>query len=164
MVLNIYNKMVTLRVMDGQLYKAQRMVMLTFICSSFHAPSHSKFITIQHLHCTSVHCVELQLNSTICPYIQGIISFYMMCTGEEATHFGSSAALDHEDMVYAQYREAGVLMWRGFSLDDCMNQCFSTRHDLAHGRQMPVHYGSKEHNYQFISSCLATQMPQGLYK
>ena len=85
----------------------------------------------------------------------------MMCTGEEATHFGSSAALDHEDMIYAQYREAGALMWRGYSLDDCMNQCFSNRLDKARGRQMPVHYGSKEHNYQFISSCLSTQMPQG---
>ena len=28
------------------------------------------------------------------------------------------------------------------------------------GRQMPVHYGSKEHNFVTISSTLATQMPQ----
>ena len=95
------------------------------------------------------------------PYTQGIISFYMMCTGEEATHFGSAVALDNADMVYAQYREAGVLMWRGFTVEQCMHQCFSTRQDLGRGRQMPVHYGSKDHNYQFISSCLATQMPQG---
>lgn len=93
--------------------------------------------------------------------IQGMISFYMMCTGEEACHFGSAVGLDNEDMVYAQYREAGVLMWRGFTVDQCMHQCFSTREDLGRGRQMPVHYGSKDHNYQFISSCLATQMPQG---
>ena len=90
-----------------------------------------------------------------------MISFYMMCTGEEATHFGSAVALDDTDMVYAQYREAGVLMWRGFTVEQCMHQCFSTRHDLGRGRQMPVHYGSKDFNYQFISSCLATQMPQG---
>ena len=95
------------------------------------------------------------------PTTQGIISFYMMCTGEEATHFGSAVALDDADMVYAQYREAGVLMWRGFTVEQCMHQCFSTRQDLGRGRQMPVHYGSKDHNYQFISSCLATQMPQG---
>ena len=102
----------------------------------------------------------------------------MMSYGEEATHFGSAAALHEKDMVYAQYREPGqclqlpsflvlyfhspgVLLWRGFSLDQMVDQCFNNRHDLAHGRQMPVHYGSPEHYYQFISSPLATQMPQG---
>ena len=94
---------------------------------------------------------------------QGLISFYMKCKGEEATHFGSAAALDPGDMVYAQYREAGILLWRGFTIDNMMNQCFATHHDTGKGRQMPVHYGSKEHNHQFISSCLSTQIPQGLY-
>ena len=32
--------------------------------------------------------------------------------------------------------------------------------DLGKGRQMPVHYGSKELNYQTISSPLTTQLPQ----
>ena len=84
-----------------------------------------------------------------------------MSSGETATHFGTAAALDDNDMVYAQYREAGVLMWRGFTVDDCMNQCFSNRLEAGKGRQMPVHYGSKEYSYQFISSCLSTQMPHG---
>ena len=55
----------------------------------------------------------------------------------------------------------GVLLWRGFTIDELMDQCFSNRHDPAHGRQMPIHYGSKELHFQFISSPLATQMPQG---
>ena len=38
---------------------------------------------------------------------QGRISFYMTNYGEEATHIGSAAALDKEDLVYGQYREAG---------------------------------------------------------
>lgn len=29
--------------------------------------------------------------------------------GEEATHFGTAAALKPDDEVFAQYREAGVL-------------------------------------------------------
>jgi len=45
---------------------------------------------------------------------QGRISFYMTNYGEEATHFGSAAALDSEDIIFGQYREAGVLMWRGY--------------------------------------------------
>lgn len=35
--------------------------------------------------------------------------------GEEATHIGSAAALSGEDLVYGQYREAGVLLYRGFT-------------------------------------------------
>lgn len=91
---------------------------------------------------------------------QGRISFYMTNYGEEGTHIGSAAALDFGDLVFAQYREAGVLMWRGFNLDDFMNQCYGNNLDYGKGRQMPVHYGSKELNFVTISSTLATQMPQ----
>ncbi|KAK7104546.1 2-oxoisovalerate dehydrogenase subunit alpha, mitochondrial-like [Littorina saxatilis] len=91
---------------------------------------------------------------------QGRISFYMTNYGEEGTHMGSAAALDPSDLVYGQYREAGVLLWRGFSLDQFMNQCYGNAHDLGKGRQMPVHYGSKDLNFVTISSPLATQMPQ----
>eukprot|EP01135_Chromosphaera_perkinsii_P006601 Nk52_evm3s554 gene=Nk52_evmTU3s554 len=91
---------------------------------------------------------------------QGRISFYMTSYGEEATHVGSAEALDLGDIVYGQYREAGVLMYRGFSLKEFMNQCYSNMHDYGKGRQMPVHYGSKKYNFQTISSPLATQMPQ----
>ena len=52
-------------------------------------------------------------------------------------------------------------MWRGFSLDDFMNQCYANNLDKGRGRQMPVHYGSKKLNFVTISSPLATQMPQG---
>jgi len=90
----------------------------------------------------------------------GGISFYMTNTGEEATHIGSAAALDENDVIFGQYREAGVLMWRGFTLDEFMNQCYSNRLDHGKGRQMPVHYGSKRLNFQTISSPLATQIPQ----
>ena len=56
---------------------------------------------------------------------------------------------------------SGVLLWRGFTLDQFMNQCYGNARDLGKGRQMPVHYGSKELNFVTISSPLATQMPQG---
>ena len=55
----------------------------------------------------------------------------------------------------------GVLMYRGFTLDNFMDQCYSNSADGGKGRQMPVHYGSKAHNFITISSPLATQMPQG---
>ena len=47
---------------------------------------------------------------------QGRISFYMTSWGEEATHIGTAMELRDDDEIFAQYREAGVLMWRGFTL------------------------------------------------
>ena len=118
---------------------------------------------------------------------QGRISFYMTNTGEEAVQIGSAAALTLEDMIYAQYREAGmklyyalsiycythlkyctpiyvtgVLLHRGHPLAKFMNQCYGNYEDDGKGRQMPVHYGSKELNFVTISSPLGTQLPQGI--
>uniref|UniRef100_A0A3Q3AKV4 2-oxoisovalerate dehydrogenase subunit alpha n=1 Tax=Kryptolebias marmoratus TaxID=37003 RepID=A0A3Q3AKV4_KRYMA len=90
----------------------------------------------------------------------GRISFYMTNYGEEGTHIGSAAALEPTDLVFGQYREAGVLMYRGFPLDLFMAQCYANADDLGKGRQMPVHYGSKDLNFVTISSPLATQIPQ----
>jgi len=92
---------------------------------------------------------------------QGKISFYMTAYGEEATIIGSAAALEMDDEVLGQYREMGVLLWRGFSLDKVMAQCFGNEEDTSgKGRQMPVHFGSPEHHFHTISSPLATQIPQ----
>ncbi|PJF17770.1 hypothetical protein PSACC_02387 [Paramicrosporidium saccamoebae] len=91
---------------------------------------------------------------------QGRISFYMTSSGEEATHIGSAAALESNDPIFAQYREIGTLMWRGFTLADIMNQCYSNHLDPGKGRQMPVHYGSAKYHFQTISSPLGTQIPQ----
>jgi 2-oxoisovalerate dehydrogenase E1 component alpha subunit len=40
--------------------------------------------------------------------------------------------------VLGQYREMGVLIWRGASLQMLMGQCLSTESDTGQGRQMPV--------------------------
>ncbi|XP_066280265.1 2-oxoisovalerate dehydrogenase subunit alpha, mitochondrial-like [Branchiostoma lanceolatum] len=91
---------------------------------------------------------------------QGRISFYMTNYGEEAAHMGSAAALDPADVIFGQYREAGVFLWRGFTLDDMMNQCFSTHQDVHKGRMVPINYGSRDINFVTMSSPLATQIPQ----
>lgn len=91
---------------------------------------------------------------------QGRISFYMAALGEEAASVGGAAGLKDQDMIMAQYREQGALMFRGFSLENFMNQMFSNEQDLGKGRQMPIHYGSNELNYMTISSPLGTQIPQ----
>jgi hypothetical protein len=56
---------------------------------------------------------------------------------------------------------AGILVWRGLPLDSFMDQCYGNCGDVGKGKQMPVHYGSRQFNFVTISSPLATQMPQG---
>ena len=91
---------------------------------------------------------------------QGRLSFYMTALGEEAASVGGAAGLEPQDMIMMQYREQGALMYRGFSLENFMNQLFSNAEDLGKGRQMPIHYGSKALNCMTVSSTLATQIPQ----
>lgn len=93
---------------------------------------------------------------------QGRITFYMTSKGEEGLQFGSAAALDDQDLVFGQYRESGILMYRNMSLRSMMAQCYGNHEDLGKGRQMPIHYGNRELNYVTISSPLATQMPQAV--
>ncbi|KAL0556448.1 hypothetical protein IC582_004962 [Cucumis melo] len=93
---------------------------------------------------------------------QGRISFYLTSSGEEAIAVASAAALLPDDVVLAQYREPGVLLWRGFTLQEFANQLFGNKRDYGKGRQMPIHYGSNHHNYFTISSPLGTQLPQAV--
>lgn len=93
---------------------------------------------------------------------QGRISFYMQASGEEAIHIGTASVLTLEDIIFAQYREQGVLLWRGFTIQQAVDQCYSNISDLGKGRQMPIHYGSRELNYQTVSSPLTTQLPQAV--
>ena len=67
--------------------------------------------------------------------------------------------------LFSHHRRAprsGVLMYRGYTLEDFCNQCFSNAADPGKGKQMPIHYGSTDLRFVTISSPLATQMPQGL--
>jgi hypothetical protein len=53
---------------------------------------------------------------------QGRISFYLTCRGEEGMTIGSASALRDSDVLLSQYREQGIFMWRGFTLDQFTNQ------------------------------------------
>ncbi|KUJ12251.1 dehydrogenase E1 component [Mollisia scopiformis] len=91
---------------------------------------------------------------------QGRLSFYMTGQGEEGTCVGSASALEMGDVVFCQYREAGVFKQRGYTSENFMSQLFANKKDHGKGRNMPVHYGSKALNIHTISSPLATQIPQ----
>ncbi|KAL4864611.1 hypothetical protein BDV12DRAFT_9645 [Aspergillus spectabilis] len=90
---------------------------------------------------------------------QGRLSFYMVSAGEEGISVGSAAALNPDDVVFAQYRETGVFQQRGFTLKNFMSQLFANKNDNGKGRNMPVHYGCDYPRTHTISSTLATQIP-----
>ncbi|KAH7567969.1 hypothetical protein ACOSP7_009712 [Xanthoceras sorbifolium] len=93
---------------------------------------------------------------------QGRLSFYLTSSGEEAVNIASAAALSPDDVILPQYREPGILLWRGFTLQEFTDQLFGNKSDYGKGRQMPIHYGSKKLNYVTVSSPLATQLPQAV--
>ena len=93
---------------------------------------------------------------------QGKTSFYMKCTGEEATSIAAAYALHRDDMCFPSYRQQGLLIARNWSLVDVMCQVYSNRADRLKGRQMPIMYSAKEASFFSISGNLATQYPQAV--
>ncbi|RMB90121.1 hypothetical protein DUI87_33461 [Hirundo rustica rustica] len=100
---------------------------------------------------------------------QGRISFYMTNYGEEGTHVGSAAALDASDLVFGQYREAGVtqvspgvLLYRGYPLELFMAQCATATRVTRQGAADAGALRLPERHFVTISSPLATQIPQAV--
>lgn len=93
---------------------------------------------------------------------QGKTSFYMKCTGEEAVAIAAAHALASDDMCFPSYRQQGILIARGYSLVQMMNQIYSNRGDELQGKQLPIMYSSKEKGFFSISGNLATQYPQAV--
>lgn len=91
---------------------------------------------------------------------QGKTSFYLKCTGEEATSVAATQALDFDDMIFPSYRQQGCLIARGYPLVEMINQIYSNRADKLKGRQLPILYSARSHNFFTISGNLATQLPQ----
>ncbi|KLE35675.1 3-methyl-2-oxobutanoate dehydrogenase (2-methylpropanoyl-transferring) subunit alpha [Aurantiacibacter luteus] len=93
---------------------------------------------------------------------QGKTSFYMKCTGEEATSVAATHALAADDMIFPSYRQQGCLIARGYALTEMINQIYSNKGDKLKGRQLPIMYCSKRLSFFTISGNLATQLPQAV--
>lgn len=93
---------------------------------------------------------------------QGKTSFYLKCTGEEATSVAATHALASDDMVFPSYRQQGILITRGYPLVEMINQIYSNRGDKLKGRQLPILYSSRASSFFTISGNLATQLPEAV--
>ena len=90
---------------------------------------------------------------------QGRLSFYFTNRGEEAQAVGSAAALAPTDWVWPQYRELGAIFYRGYTFEECANQCTHNELDQTRGRQLPMHIGSPKLACQYVKSNLGQQVP-----
>lgn len=90
---------------------------------------------------------------------QGTISFAMSSLGEEACAVASAAALELQDWMYPQYREAGIFFWRGGTPKQYIHHMFCNSLDSILGRQMPNHFGSRAINIVHVSSPIGTKIP-----
>ncbi|MHB8585485.1 MAG: thiamine pyrophosphate-dependent dehydrogenase E1 component subunit alpha [Thermoplasmatota archaeon] len=93
---------------------------------------------------------------------QGRINFYIGSEGQEAVHIGAGATLRPSDWYFPHYRDAGVALWRGATIESMVHQLFGDARDPIKGRQMPNHYSYKDLNFFSISSPLTTQVPQAV--
>lgn len=90
--------MTLLNTMDRILYESQRQVSVTAVFI---------FTPVSVVTLRTVNKDPVRRWPVFDPGFKGRISFYMTNYGEEGTHIGSAAALDSNDLVFGQYREAG---------------------------------------------------------
>ncbi|KAL8272205.1 hypothetical protein Esti_003870 [Eimeria stiedai] len=93
---------------------------------------------------------------------QGRFSFYIQNQGEEATQCGIGRALHPEDHIFCQYRELGVLLMKGFTIEDALGQLLSNKGDEGKGRQMPISYSKYQIGLHTICTPLTTQVPHSM--
>src|SRR5947207_3189704 len=89
---------------------------------------------------------------------QGKISFYMKCTGEEAIGVGQAFALAPDDMLFATYRQQGLLIARDWPILDMMCECYSNSHDRLKGRQLPVLYSARAASFFSLAGNLGATL------
>jgi 2-oxoisovalerate dehydrogenase E1 component alpha subunit len=87
---------------------------------------------------------------------QGKTSFYLKCSGEEATTVCATQALDFEDMIFPSYRQQGCMIARGYPILEMVNQIYSNRADKLKGRQLPILYSAASVNFFTISGNLGS--------
>ena len=74
-------------------------------------------------------------------HAEGKLGFYLQASGEEATHF-AVAALRDTDWVFPSHRDHGAWFWRGYSIEQYVDQLFGNAGDPAKGRQLSGHHSA----------------------
>ena len=90
---------------------------------------------------------------------QGRIGFYIGASGQEAGMIAGAHAIGAQDYFVPGLRETAAGLYRGLPLRTHLAQVFGNAADLAHGRQLPCHAGSRASHHITMSSCVSSQIP-----
>ena len=93
---------------------------------------------------------------------QGRIGFCVDSSGHEACQIGSAFALSPDDWIFPYYRDSGMCLVKGLSLKEFMDHTFTNEEDACLGRQLNVHWASREHHIVSSSSCVAGRLPHAV--
>jgi pyruvate dehydrogenase E1 component alpha subunit len=89
---------------------------------------------------------------------QGRMGTYVSCAGQEASQIGSMLALSETDWVFPMYRDLGMIIQRGVSLDSLMNRLFGNQDDLSLGRDLPNAYGWRKQRIFSLAAPIASHL------
>jgi len=76
----------------------------------------------------------------------GRMEFWIPSRGQEASHVGSTAALQPTDWIFLSDREPGSCLWRGASLTRMFAQFFGRADEPLKGRRLPLLLGDRSLN------------------
>jgi len=89
------------------------------------------------------------------------IGFCASALGEEASCL-AVAPLRPTDWAFPSYREHGAWLWRGYKVQQFVDQLFGNHEDPSKGRQLPVHHSASWLHLVSVSSPVGTQIPQAV--
>jgi pyruvate dehydrogenase E1 component alpha subunit len=89
---------------------------------------------------------------------QGKIGSYTSSAGHEAIHVGSVYGIDTRDWIFPYYRDQGVLLARGVSVEQLLNRYFGNASDAMLGRDLPNLYSFRERRIFSIAAPIASNL------
>lgn len=88
----------------------------------------------------------------------GEIGFWVSAAGSEATTVGAAWALEDGDWLFPSYRDRGMFLLRGGSLQALFDQAFGNAADASRGRQLPGHPSLGGGRYVAPSGAVGSQI------
>jgi len=89
---------------------------------------------------------------------QGRMGTYVSCSGQEACQVGCVAALRDSDWVFPMYRDLGIMIQRGVSMESLLNRLFGNGEDESLGRDLPNAYGWKKYHVFSLAAPIASHL------
>jgi pyruvate dehydrogenase E1 component alpha subunit len=91
---------------------------------------------------------------------QGRLGTYVSCSGQEASQIGSVLAISKEkDWLFPMYRDLGMIIQAGVSLEQVINRMLGNSADEALGRDLPNLFAWKAKKIVSFAAPIASHLP-----